>query len=320
MDGIVGQLDFGAQLEEQTVPSTPKDAEPVAMAGIAALLSSALAPLSSAMNEMKADVANLRVEVEEIESMNQVRHDNIQTDVESLRAEISTVKGKHQTLELKIGKLEEIIEELTNKGTVPMTRTTTDAEVADNEQTAVLGGLSSFPGEAEAFQWLEAKLWDLYGPGPTKMYTKGDFKGMIFAKFKSKEDRDTAVDLIRSMARSYDDPEVWAKPDMLLAPRTIRSIVFGTKHAMTERGWPKQALWADPTTGTLKLAGEIVLTVGIKGNKVQTEYGEGWDNYFNDHRYPQVKELVKAACDKMQKGSGKGTGKDKGSKGSTLGY
>ena len=104
------------------------------------------------MNEMEADVSNRRVEVEEIESMNQLRHDSIQTDVESLRAEVSTFKGKYQTLELRIGKLEEVIEELTNTATVPVSHSTTDAEVADNEQTPVLGGLSSFSSEAEALR------------------------------------------------------------------------------------------------------------------------------------------------------------------------
>ena len=61
-----------------------------------------------------------------------------------------------------------------------------------------------------------------------------------------------------------------------------------------------------------------MLTVSVESNKVQTEYSPGWQEYFDDSKYPQVKELVRLTGDKMAKGSGKG--KDKGQKGSTLGY
>ena len=152
MDGVVGELQFSDE-EDQPVPTTPKEAQPMTMAGIAALLSPALAPFRSSMNEVKAEVASLRAEVEEIESMNHDRNTNLKTDVESLRAEVSQYNGEHQALELKVGKLEEIFESLAKQGTTSMPRSSMGAEVADREHTAVLGGLSSLPGEKEAFQW-----------------------------------------------------------------------------------------------------------------------------------------------------------------------
>ena len=230
MDGIVTALDFASDFEEQPVPSTPKDAEPVTMAGIVALLSSALTPLSTAMNEVKAEVANLRGQVEENESTSEARFEGIKFEFGLLRTDVSRCNGKHQTLELKVGKLEEIIEELSKNSSTSVPRSSTEADATDTELTAVLGGLSFLPGEAEASQWLEDKLWEAYGPTPIRMYTKGDFKGMLFARFGSKEDRDTAVSVIRSLARSHDKLEVWAKPDRVLAQRTVHSIVFGTKY------------------------------------------------------------------------------------------
>ena len=152
MDGVVSHLNFE---EEEPVPSTPQDAEPVTMAGIAALLSSALAPFSLAMKEVKEEVANLRSEVEDNEDSNQVRHDNMQRDVESLRAQVGTYTGKCETLKLKVGKLEEVFEDLTRKGSLPRTLCSTSVEVAERERTAVLGGLSSLAGQEEAFQWLD---------------------------------------------------------------------------------------------------------------------------------------------------------------------
>jgi hypothetical protein len=120
------------------------------------------------------------------------------------------------------------------------------------------------------------------------------------------------------MAGKHDGADVWAKPDRLLGQRAVHSIVSGTKHWMTEWGWPRQALWADAAAGTVTLAGKIVLTVKVEGNELQTDYSEGWTEYFDDSKYPEVKELIKNAGDKITKGSGKG--KDKGQKGTTLGY
>ena len=334
MDDIVGTLDFEDHVD---APNTPQAAYETAASAssnsdlinqISTLLDTKfdakLSPVVESIASMQKEIADLNGQVNQNHEKMEVKVANMENDFENFR--VSTVAGKEstnaqiKTLELQIGKLEEVIGELFKKGTVTAPDSSTESEVADRERTAVLGGLSCLSGEAEAYQWLEDKLWDLYGPTPTHKYIKGDFKGIIFAKFHSKEDRDTAVALIRSMIRTHEDPEVWAKPDMLLAPRTLRSTVFGIKYAMVEWGWPKESLWADKDAGTVKLAGETVLTVSVEGNELKTEYATGWAEYFDDRRHPEVKEILKAARDKMTKASGKGSGKDKGSKGTTLGY
>ena len=60
-------------------------------------------------------------------------------------------------------------------------------------KTAVLGGLSSMSSVNDAWFWLSNKMWDLYGPQPTEVYSKGEFRGIIFAKFDSNAERDSAV-------------------------------------------------------------------------------------------------------------------------------
>ena len=183
-----------------------------------------------------------------------------------------------------------------------------------------------FRSELAAYSWLKDKMWYLHGPQPVEMYIKGEFDGILFVKLESNEDRDAAVRVLRSntngnnsgVGGEYDDADYWAKSDMALPQRTVHSFVFGAKAAMVEWGWPKRALWADPVSGTLSLAKKEVLTAAVVNEKVTITYSEGWQTYCENPNFPQIKELIHTANEKMAKGAGKG--KDKGSKGATLGY
>ena len=105
---------------------------------------------------------------------------------------------------------------------------------------------------------------------------------------------------------------IWAKEDLPLEARILRSVTMGAKHAMVDWGWPEKTLWADPAAGTLKLAGEIVLSASIHEQQLNVEYGKNWKPYLTSAAFPQVLNLVKANTEKF---SAKGKGKDKGAKG-----
>ena len=75
--------------------------------------------------------------------------------------------------------------------------TNKDAAVESKVTTAVLGGLAALTSTDEAWTWVSNKLWHLHGPQPTEVYSKGDFRGIVFLKFRDKADRDEAVKLLR---------------------------------------------------------------------------------------------------------------------------
>ena len=86
----------------------------------------------------------------------------------------------------------------------------------------------------DAWFWLSNKMWDLYGPQPTEVYSKGEFRGIIFAKFDSEEKRDSAVKLLRQSSLREGGNAVWVKPDKALHQRTLRSFAFGAKYLLTK--------------------------------------------------------------------------------------
>ena len=131
-------------------------------------------------------------------------------------------------------------------------------------------------------------MWYLYGPQPIDVYTKGEFKGMVFAKFQTNADRDAAVALLRKAKLTENDSKIWANYDMPFEERTLRSFVFGTKRVMIDEWrFPKLGLWADPETGILWNGNDIVVTVSVQDYRLQLQYGDGWETFVTDVRYPE---------------------------------
>ena len=85
----------------------------------------------------------------------------------------------------------------------------------EREKTAVLGGLQGLDSKEEAETWLKDKLTVLKGPEYTETYCKGDeFKGILFAKFATKKERDSAVSKLTQARRQKGAQDVWANPDL----------------------------------------------------------------------------------------------------------
>ena len=72
-----------------------------------------------------------------------------------------------------------------------------------------------------------------------------------------------------------------------------------------------KSLWADPETGSVTLWGEKVLKGSIEGEKLIIEYGDGWEEYLHDTKFPEFKNMVTTLSAKLVKG-GKGEGKSGG--------
>ena len=53
----------------------------------------------------------------------------------------------------------------------------------------MLGGLNGLKDSEEAETWLTDRLSEAQGPIATDTYCKGDFRGVLFAKFANKGDR-----------------------------------------------------------------------------------------------------------------------------------
>ena len=186
----------------------------------------------------------------------------------------------------------------------------------DRERIAVLGGLRSLASKEDAATWIKDKLWQLYGPQPTEVYCKGEFRGIIFANFSHNGDRDEAVRLLRKAGCTEGGNTVWAKQDQNLQTRILTTFVFATKRFM---GYDGRSVWADVETGSVWLGEDMVATASIQGKTLAIEYGEGWESFLNDAEFPDFKDMVRKLQDKLASAGdpakGKGIGKNKSSKG-----
>ena len=116
------------------------------------------------------------------------------------------------------------------------------------ELTLVIGGLGAIGSKEEAETWVYEKLWCAYGPKPVNVYVKGEFSGILFVQFCSREDREGAVQILKNTGCQEEGTKVWAKRDQKLEVRIINSLVWGTKKLLG------QSIWADPDTGTVSMA------------------------------------------------------------------
>ena len=150
------------------------------------------------------------------------------------------------------------------------------------------------------------QLWSAWLSQPMEIYCKGDFKGIIFAKFRGNTERDEVVGWFRKTSTKIQDTDVWSKPDRPLNERILMSLVFGTKYLCCK------SLWADPEQGLVTLWGTKVLKGSIVDKKLSIEYGEGWETYLHDKDHPEFKDMVKTLHGKLASGEkgGKGGGKE----------
>ena len=106
---------------------------------------------------------------------------------------------------------------------------------------------------------MQDELWKLWGPQPEHKFCKGDFRSILFAKFASKADRDTAVHVMQKARLQVASDRVWSKPDQPLEKRLKASTVLGAKHVMVQWGWAREDLWADTELGTLWLGNDQII-------------------------------------------------------------
>ena len=71
----------------------------------------------------------------------------------------------------------------------------------------------------------------------------------------------------------------------------------------------KDGLWADPESGILWNGSDIVVTASIQDHRLQLQYGDGWESFVTDTRFPEWNGLVNDINTKLQNVQSKGVGK-----------
>ena len=253
------------------------------------------------------EIRHLRADLEEHIDMTATNVENIQTEVRTLKDEVGDLKKQidcrvvHDgsapaiTLEAKVQKLQADLQALLHKQDPTAT-------------PAVIGGLDSLGSLDEGKRWIKNELWKEWLPQPVEMYCKGDYNGVVFAKFLSVDERDAVITNLKSSKKKRGNKTVWSAIDKPVEVRAPLAFLYGAKDLLVQWGEPKGNFWVDPDGMRLTHDGKQVVSVAVRDAKLCLDYGEGWSEYVQSQEWSNLSETASNKLDrKRAKGSGKGS-------------
>ena len=295
MDGVVTQL----FCDDAPVPQTPSDAQPVTMAGIAAVLAATLdeklAPMSQNISRLESQVGDLKKQVTENEDMMNVNMENMTKRMDAMEEDVKQHKAFLAASALSTPRV--------SRG-----------DSSEDNHVAVFGGFKGAGSKKEVDEWLWDVLWKAGAAEPVETYIKGDmgdYNGLVFGKYNSKAERDTAVNMTQRSEQEYDGHRIWSKIDLPLKVRVCQNILFGAKRLLVDWGFDRKGLWADMDEQTLTCGSDVILSLDVSDGLV-LKYGEGWEAYMSQDD-DTWKKMVQVAQQKLSRGQKptKGVGKGK---------
>ena len=323
MDDAIGQLDFSEDsAEEFPAPTTPSGAEPVTLAAIATLLSTTLdaklGPVSQTMARLEEDVEDLKKNMTDVESIVQSNVDNIAGRVDHMEAELKHMKdGMAQSNNQSLINRLDAMEMRLSLQTYP----DTPRSQVSGEYTAVVGGFKGAYDKTQLDAWMSTVFWTAGAKEPTETYIKGtmeNFNGIAFAKYPTKDERDSAISKIQAATLDFDGQKVWAKPEQPLKTRTATSLLFAAKRMLVDWQFDKRSLWVDTENLCLTCGEEedMIFKIELEERDLTIVYGFEWQTYMesDNETWTQAVEAARTNIKKQQlrKGVGKGKAKGKG--------
>ena len=145
--------------------------------------------------------------------------------------------------------------------------------------TAVVGNLDT-DSISEAQTWLADKLTVLKSPLPHLMYSKRDFGGTLFAKFRDQHQRDLAVTLLKSASIFNERKPMWAAPDTNPVERAARNFCFGLRRVFKVGSNIPHAVQVNESSPyTVPVGGKLALTAHISSGELVREWHGEWAHW-----------------------------------------
>ncbi|CAK0838048.1 unnamed protein product [Prorocentrum cordatum] len=131
--------------------------------------------------------------------------------------------------------------------------------------TTIIGNLDGLDDLVSATTWLQDKIEAMSGPRPSKVYAKGQYKGIIVAEFRDPGVRDLCVELLRRAGLKCGTKQVWASQDREPFDRAARSPCFGLKRLFrTEWSISDTVSVTEDLPYTITAGGEEAVTVHVE--------------------------------------------------------
>ena len=253
---------------------------PLTLESLSELLDNKLKPIQSSVDMVRSDLDGFKATVEAKLNENNGRINTIETDllktnetVSSLQHEFTGFRSS-QSASMPLGSASPLTADPSLKTKIDdLERQIHNMKISRHGAVvAVVGNLLGFESEAAAKEWMWKELKDLGGPKPLEIYPKGDFKMMLFMRFASKAQCDTATSLLNNARRLREGKTVWARPEPPIEQRVAESFLFGCKKMFLDRDYNKKVTFVDTDTLSLSIDRQLVLKVSVSQKKLNA----GW--------------------------------------------
>ena len=150
----------------------------------------------------------------------------------------------------------------------------------------------------------------------SEIFSKGDFKGILFAKFESKESRNRSVESFRKASLTRNGSRCWASEDTPVEERACKKFLFGIKSLLIEWGFGKFEIWIDLKNFQIYFNDEFIASIKVNSQKeLELQYGDEWESYLKEGKLEDIisqsKEMISRSISSEGKSKGKGKSKSK---------
>ena len=282
---------------------------------VRAEIQAAVAPLESRLGNLQSSVDGRLSQVEGMIKTHDLRIGKVEGALDNF-----LVNGKtmDETTATQVAQIESQLSDLkvqVDAMKVP-THTTASPSHTDTKCTMVVGGLAGLKTLPAASKWLTDTLESLHGPIHTGVYVKSeDFNGLMFAKFRSQLDCDTAVATLRSAKLSVNGSPVWASLDLPPLIRAKKVFMLGLRWQLGQWGFVKRDIVISEDYSNMSIGEKVILkfTSCVDG-LLKLEWSDEWANWAEFQSSAEVQQLAdraNAILEKQAKGVGKGKSKQK---------
>ena len=260
-------------------------------------------------------MAKLEGEMEELKKNFAIHEDMMNVNVDTITARLDTMYNELKRIKSSCGaelqRMEGLLSAAQSVKSTPRSQS--------DSCTAVFGGFKGASSKDEVDSWLSTVLSTAGAKRPSDTYIKGEmanYNGLVFGKYATSTDMDTAVKKVQEMGLKYAGQSMWAKIDQPVQVRVPEGVLFAAKKMLVEWGWGKKSIWVDKDEQCVTCGGNHVMSVSVVDRKVRVVYDDGWEDYTFSKDHPNNvfwKDTLNKANEKMSRQAAptKGLGKGK---------
>ena len=154
-----------------------------------------------------------------------------------------------------------------------------DARVSDDQSlTVVMGKLDNESTEAHCTSWMTKQIESICHVSPTRIYVKGEFRGMLWMVFASQSQRDLVVGSLNKQKVAMTSRVVWVALDLPLPMRVEKKFLFTLKKLLLTWGWQGFETRVNISSRSLSIDSKLVVVVDAHDQQFDVRFADQWQD------------------------------------------